>query len=126
MEAQQRECYLDRLPDNVLENIIRLMSASPRASAWAEQLADADICTLFSLRGEMERVARECFRLLRIDEYFRPAHEWEEFRAYRLAISSTNTCNAKLMNLASPSYTALEIGDALSNLFEQPDDLDEF
>ena len=50
MEAQQRECYLDRLPDNVLENIIRLMSASPRASAWAEQLADADICTLFSLR----------------------------------------------------------------------------
>ena len=74
----------------------------------------------------MERVARECFRLLWMDEYSRSAHESEKFHAYRLAISSTKISNAKLLNLASPSYTALEIGDSLSNMFEQPGDLEEF
>ncbi len=130
MEAQQRQCYLDRLPDNVLENIMRLMSASPRASAWAEQLADSDLCTLFSLGGEMERVARECFRSLSIDNAQSicsgPVCKWWKPDTYRVAISSTKISNAKLMNLASPSYTALEIQNHVSNLFERPVDLDEF
>ena len=128
-EAQQTECYLDRLPDNVLENIMRLMSAAPRASAWAEQLAVADICTLFSLGGEMERVARESFRSLSFDAQssrLLPGYEWKELRAYRLNISRTNISAAKLLNLASPSYTALKIQDPLSSLFRQPAHIDEF
>ncbi len=126
VEANERECYLDLLPDNVLENIMRLMSASPRSSTWSEQLAETDICTLFSQRGEMERVARKCFRLLRIDEYSDPACESGKFCAYQLAISNKTIYDAKLLNSGSPSYTALEIRDPVSNLFVQPVDLNEF
>ncbi len=129
VEAQERECYLDCLPDNVLENIIRLMSASPRAPAWAERLANSDVCTLFSLGGEMERVARECFRSLSFEAMYREPHpgfESKKPHAHRLIISSTNMSTAKLMNLASPSYTALGVRDPLSNLLGQPAHLDEF
>ncbi len=128
-EAQQRECYLDRLPYNVLENVIRLMSSSPRSSAWAEQLEDSDICTLFSLGGEMELAARECFRSLSFDAQPKGSHrgyQRQKFHLYRLNILSTNMSNATLMNLASPSYTALVIRDPPSNLFGQPVDLGEF
>ena len=74
VQAQERECYLDCLSDNVLENIMRLMSAAPRASAYTEDLADPDICTLFTLGGEMERFAQECFRSQRIGEVTRDPH----------------------------------------------------
>ncbi len=129
VEAQEGECYLNCLPDNVLENVMRLMSASPRASAWAEQLADSDVCTVFSLGGEMERVARECFSLLGFGSVSRdldPGCESKKFHACRLTISNKNISTAKLMNLASSSYTALAIRDPLSNLLEQPTHMDEF
>ncbi len=129
VDAQERKCYLDFLPDNVLENIMRLMSITPRASAWAEQLAEPDICTLFSVGGEVERVAREWFSSLSVNALLKDSHpvsEWRKPRSYRLAISSTKMSTANLINLASPSITALEIRDPLSNLFEQPADVDEF
>ena len=121
-EAQQRECYLDLLPDNVLEYIMQLMSASPRASAWAGQLANLDICTLFSLGGEMERVARECFSSLSFDA----PSKGRRSDVNRLSVSSLGMSTTKLMNLASLSYITLEIRDPLSNLLRQPAHLDEF
>ncbi len=128
-EAQARRCYLDLLPDNVLENIIRLMSASPRSSAWAERFMDPDVCTLFSLGGEMERVARECFSSLSFaveSDGWSSECESRKSDAYQLKIWSTKISAAKLMNLASPSYTALEIRDPLSKVLRQPAHLDEF
>ena len=127
-ESNERKSYLDLLPDSVLDNIVRWVSNSPRSVAWSEHLKVPDIVSLFSAGGDIERVVRQRFTSLSFDtnSLFMFENEFATSDPFGLYLGDKKLSTSELLNLASPTYTALRVRDPISKYLKLPAKLDEF
>lgn len=56
--------FLDDLPTEAVEHLVRRLSAKPRRSAWSESIESADVASLLACPGSIGSISRVMFRAL--------------------------------------------------------------